>query len=275
MRLIRRVTHFWIVAAGWSICASAVAGEMNSLLDCSADPRLFNTHFARYGYLQFRSIVVERSGVRIWLPSATPNIGQTGLYSFFALAGDFEYSVAYELLDVAQPQGGYGATCGIAIESEIEGHSVAIARGISPGNGSCYTVTRGQPGEEGVKYDGKFCPSTAKTGRLVLQRANDETVCLAADGMQEPRELCRIPFNNRTVRKVRIFADAGGSKTAVDGRFTQIRLRADEIAGGVPKLQPPKDWKWWWIGGGCGLATVSLVALRQRRLRRWPWSESD
>jgi hypothetical protein len=109
---------------------------------------------------------------------------------------------------------------------------------------------------------------------MMLRRENADVVCLAADGPQgELQELSRVPFGPATIRQVRFFADNGGSHTTVDVRLTHLLIRAHEIAGGLPKYEPPQPWGWWWWAGGGCLAVVAAVLLTLRfRTGRWPWS---
>src|SRR4051812_5635044 len=112
--------------------AAARGGDPVAALDAGADVRLLDSHFARYGYVPARTVVRDTHGVRIRLPSGVPNIGQTGLYSYFSVAGDFEFSATYELIDLPAPRGGYGVSCGIAVDTQGPGGSVAVARGQPP-----------------------------------------------------------------------------------------------------------------------------------------------
>jgi hypothetical protein len=254
----------------------AAGGDPAAVLDCAADVRRLDSHFARYGYQPARSIVRDGRGVRIRLPAGVTNVGQTGLYSYFALAGDFEVSAAYELADLPPPQAGYGISCGIAVDTQGPGGSVAVARGQAPKQPPGYVVTRGLPGDGGTKYETTYYPSSAKAGRLALRREKAEVVCLVADAPgQEVRELCRVPSVAGTVRQVRLFADPGGSKAAVDARLTQVRVTAAEITGGVPAREARGGAGWWVTGLGCSAAAVALLAVRRRRRGQWPWSDGD
>jgi hypothetical protein len=267
------MTRSVAVSALLCAAAAATAGGPVTELDCGANTRLLDSHFARYGYLPTRSIIRDNAGIRIWLPTATPGVGQTGLYSYFAVAGDFEFSANYELLDLPPPQGGYGASVAIVVDSQGPGGSVTLARGQAPQQSPGYLVTRGLPGDVGPTYETNHYPSTAKAGRLVLRRAKAEVTCLVSDGpAAELRELCRLPFVPDTVRQVRLYGDAGGSRTAVDARLTRIKLTATEIAGGAPVFEPPQSHWLLWAGGGGVAAAGALLAVQKRR-RRWPWRD--
>lgn len=257
--------------------AAGVAAEFAAAIDCGADVRLFDSHFGRHGYQPTRNIARDEKGIRIYLPALNQGVPQTGLYSFFSVAGDFEVSTAYEIVDMAPPASGYGKSCGIAVETPGPQDVVSVTRGCMVGKGNGYVVTRGHRADGPMTYESTHYPTAAKTGRLFLRRENADVICLAEDGPQgERRELMRLPFTPATISKVRLFADTGDSHGSVDVRFTQLQVRAVEIAGGEVKYQPPQPWGWrWWTGlGGLGVVTLGLATLRVRK-GRWPWSRTD
>src|SRR5580700_3023856 len=98
-------------------------------LDTTVSPKAYDTHFARYGYSPGKAIVREPRGFRFQLPAREKGVGQTGVYSYFALAGDFEVSATFELIDAMPPLSGYGVTCGIAVDTEGPDGGVVLSRG--------------------------------------------------------------------------------------------------------------------------------------------------
>jgi hypothetical protein len=258
-----------VVLAG--VCAAPTgAGEMTAELDCVAKPRLLDTHFGRYGYAPTRSIKLEGPGVHFLLPADVKDMGQTGLYSYIGLLGDFEVAATFDWIEVAMPKGGYGVSCGIVVDTEGAGGSVALARGfqLGKGKGSGYLITRGKPGEGGIKYDSpELEPTKARSGRLVLRREQAEVICLVGDGDKEPlRELHRYEFTTGPIRKVRLCADTGGSPTAMDVRLGELRIRAEQITGGIPLREVEGGWVWWLTGlAVLVLAAVGYWLWRRRR----------
>lgn len=121
-----------VLFGGLCLVPPADAGELTAELDCAADPRLLNTHFAPYGHSPAKSVTRgNNGGVRIRLPAATRDVSQTGLYSYVVLAGDFEFSANYEWIDVTPPKGGYGVSCGIVVDVAYPNRtlmSVSLAR---------------------------------------------------------------------------------------------------------------------------------------------------
>jgi hypothetical protein len=252
------------------VCAALSAGEMKMELDTAANIRLFDTHFARYGLQPAKTITRDAKGVvRIRLPGDTKDVPQTGLYSYVVLAGDFEVSAAFDWTSVEAPRGGYGVSCGIAVDAGGGKEQLSLARGYLEDKGPGYLVTFGKPADaetNEMQWDTKHFPTKATLGRLVIRREKDELVCLAADGPKgEPRELHRQPFTTATVRQVRLFADAGGSPTAMDVRLSRLRVRAEEITGGFPTAEKPRQIPWWLIValGFAGVA-VALFLVRRR-----------
>jgi hypothetical protein len=236
-------------------------------LDFAGDFRLFDTHFARYGPGAAKSLGRESLGARFRLPAAAKK-DQVGWYSYFALAGDFEVAADYSWISVSSPTAGYGVTCGVAVDSQVTGESVSLARGHLMGKGGGYVVTVGRPGEGGTKYETTHYPTQTKNGRLAMRREQAELVCLAADGPKEPlRELTRVAFTEGTVRPVRLFADRGGSPTALDAWLGRLHVKAAEIAGGAPRTEAGDGIGWWPAAAAVPVVAAAGLLLARRRKR--------
>jgi hypothetical protein len=246
------------------------AGEMKSLLDCAEKPKLLKTRFDRYPSVT-KAIEFEPQGLHFFLSTDTRKPVQTGLASTFAVTGDFEISAAYEWTPVEVPKGGYGVSCGIAIDTDTR--TVALARGNFQGKGGGYVVTRAGIVDGKKKYDNDpVMPTQAKRGQLVLRREKKEVICLTADDAGELTERCRIPFTTESVRKVRFFADPGSAPTNLDARLSQIRIRAEEITHDIPLSEASN---WGWLLGATGfvlLAAITLVLVHRVWKGQWVWS---
>ena len=257
---------FWLMSAALSFASDPT---MRAELNVAAHPRLLDTHFSRYGPIAARNVSRDAKGVRIRLPATGRLASQSGLYSYFALAGDFEVTIDYDLISLPKPESGYGSAVGISLDAEnVEEGSLSFYRGIHPQQGPAYWVTRAKPGDNGTAYETKFYPSTARNGKLVFRREKDVIVCLAADSIRfEPHELVTIPFVPGAIRPVRIFADSGGAPTALDVRLTNFQIRAQEITGGIPEIGNSNfAYLGWIIVGVAGILGLSGL-LWQRRVR--------
>lgn len=228
------------------------------------------TTFGTYGYEPDQSVVAEADGLRLRLPAGVADVKQTGLYSHFALAGDCEVTIAYELLAVEPPQKGYGSGVGMAFDAGDEVGWATVQRVTKPGEGDGYVVQTvlAQPkGKKKEEY--RFLKTAATAGRIGLKRVKKDLVFLAAETPDgTPQEIAKLPFTERAVSAVRLFVDAGGSPTAVDVRLPEIAARAEEVAAGEPKIKRGvTSYRWLWFAApaaGVGLAAGVWWLFRQR-----------
>ncbi len=254
------------LAALAALAAAAAAAEMGAEVRVDREhPRALTTRFSTYGFQPRRSVVVEPEGFRLWLPGSDKPAAQTGVYSLFALAGDCEAALTYELLDLPVPEGGYGSSVGLALDGPDGGWRGDIQRIVRPGKESGYLLHTGQ-GTDEDKNQSRFVPGRAEKGRLGLRREGSELVFLTADSPDgELREIDRLPFTGETLRQVRVFADPGGSPTAVDVRVSRLTVRAEEITSGVAK-RDKREAGWWWLG--LLVPVAGLVVWWRWRVRR-------
>jgi hypothetical protein len=256
------------IAVCLGICAVARAQEEEKIkteLDAAANPRLLDTLFSRYGFEPLKTIQRKNQWVQIRLPGEVEGEkpDQTGLYSYFALAGDFTFEVQYFWGQIPVPQGGYGMSCGIALDTNGPAGMLQLARNFSDKKkGSGYVVVQGKPDETGkmdYKAVGVF-KTTAKNGKLALKREKGEIVCLASEDKGALKELCRVEFTEGTVRQIRLYADPGGSPTAMNAWIGHVKIHAQEITGGFPKMEK-RPWSLldWLILGGVFLVVVLIV----------------
>jgi hypothetical protein len=260
-------------AALLALAPAGTAGEMKAELKVDGtNPQALRTRFSTYGYHPRQSAFVEGDAVRIRLPEGVKGVGQTGVYSFFSLAGDCEVTLSYELINVPAPKGGYGTGVGLALDAGETVGRGSIQRVVREKEGNGYaldSVLMGSGGKAQQDED-RFVAVKAKKGRLGLRRVKKELIFLAADTPTgELQEIERLPFTDRTIQAVRFYADPGGSPTAVDVRIRQIEVHAEEIAGGVP-LRDQGGWSVWWLLLGPVAAGVGVLLLwlwRDRRLR--------
>jgi hypothetical protein len=244
------------------------AGEMKAemKLDAARVQRL-RSLFAVYGQRRPEAIYRENDGLRFWLSAASAETAQTGVYSYFALAGDCEVTASYELLDLPPPKSGYGVGVGLAFDAGGDSARGSIQRVHKVSAGSGYVVSTGRKGSGGKMHEEqRFVASAARQGRIGLRRLKGELVFLAADAPGGAlQEIARLPFTDRTIRVVRLFADPGGAASALDARLRQIEIRAEEITGGVPKVQP-RSWRSWWAAAFVPAGVLLGWLWRRRRL---------
>jgi hypothetical protein len=250
------------------------AGPLVKTLDCTADKgKLLDSEFARYPQKPLTIFRQEGApGARFWLVPDAKDSGQTTLYSKFVVAGDFEISMTYDGFEVEQPKTGYGVSFGIAVETENKdgtpGIRVQMARGSYQDRGDGYAVTVGtlktKIGERGIDYNEiKFEKDGSKSGKMALKRVRDKLLCMAGDADKSLDDLFKIgevKFTDATIKKLRIYADQGGSPTHIDVYVSDLLIRAEEITHQVAERDRPRSF--WWIVAAItfliagGIATV-------------------
>jgi hypothetical protein len=276
-----RPTPFLPLLVTFALLAAALtahAGPMKAVLDCSEQKgKLLDLHFTRYPQKPqtiFRQD--DLPGVRFWLPPEAKDIGQTMLYSKFVVAGNFEISMTYDGYSVEPPKSGYGVSVGIAVDTENAdgkpGIRVSLARGSFVGRGDGYAVTVGtlktKKGERGIDYkETNFETDRSKKGKIALKRVRDKLICLTGDPaapIDDLNEIAKIKFTDSTVKKVRIYADQGGSPTQLDVYVSDLLVRAEEITYQIPARDQP-GWFWWLIGGITFLIASVIATIVYRR----------
>jgi hypothetical protein len=220
-------------------------------LDLAANPKLLTTHFSRYGFQPLKTIHKDWGGVRIQLPETERKTEQTGIYSYFAMAGDFEVNAGFEIFELPEPGPGYGASVGIGVDTDPPDNiKLTLHRGNFPKRGNGFWVTIAKENGDKKEIDSQFFPGNGESGKLTLKREKDVVICLVADDYKkQEKELVRIPFTSRPIRVVRAFADNGGTPAELDARIVGIKLAADQLTGGIPEVEGT-DYGWliWPLG---------------------------
>ncbi len=232
--------------------AEETRAEMKTLLTLNKDtkPVLLRTKFNTYGTNPNRSLFLDQ-GYRLFLEAGEKAAEQTGLYSLFALAGNCEVTLTYQLFTLEPPRNGSGSGFGFCFETEDQAAEGSLMRIHTPKEGSGYLCrailgrgkAKAKPRDE--KY---FEPSEAMSGKMALRRIKKELVFLVADTPDgELKEIKRLPFTDVTIRPLRLYFDPGGSPTAIDVRVTEMEVKAEELAGGASQLAKPESARWPWL----------------------------
>lgn len=274
MMRLGRVTA---LAAVLFVFASSLgtAGEMKMEMKIDAtNPRAVKDRFYYYGYNPPKSIILETEGLRFLLPGGKEGKeqpGQTGVYSYFRMAGDCEVILTYQFLPNMQlPQKGYGSGVGLALDVGAGGKWRADMQRVNRvGGQSGYAMHSDDVAKK--KGEDRYTPATPEWGRLGLRRLKKEMYFLAGEENEELKEIDHLPFTEETIQVVRLFADPGGSPTWVDARVLRVEIRAEEITGGVAQRDDPISPLWWLlllipVAGICTGFGLMFWRFRWRRI---------
>jgi hypothetical protein len=250
---MKRLLSLAALATAFCVLVSAqgTAGDMKMELKIDgSNPRVLQNKFGTYGYRKQQVLWQEIDGIRFVLPEAE-GTAQSGIYSYFALAGDCEVVLTYELLKVPPPTKGYGCGLGIAFDIGEGGRGGrgdlqrVLRKGKNDNNGVKLHSHVSEKGKPKLEQPDVFAQNDSKKGLICLRRVGKELIGLMADGESDPlQEIGRLPFTDETIRAVRLFADPGGSPTVVDVRLRRIEMRAEQITGGVAEKDVVS---YWWV----------------------------
>jgi hypothetical protein len=263
-RFFRTVGFLFLVVSSTTLAQSPRGPEE---IDIVKSPRLYGTHFGRYGKTPSKVIRFNQQFVRFLFPNGEKELDQHGLYSYFSLAGDFEIEVEFELTALKAPSEGYGPSIGIALETVTALGDVTWSRGLTGDKPplSGWILTRSIPQENERKYESQFFPSNAKQGKLGFKRERDDLIFLASEKKNEPlQEIGRLPFTREKITKMRFVADRGGDANFFDNQIGKLKVRAAEITGGLPQEELGDGPNWFRIA-----CLVTLIGGAWFFIKRW------
>ncbi len=214
--------------------------------------------FMKVGRDWDRLVRAEAGGLRITLPAGPMAWPQTGITPRFPVSGDFDIIVSYEILDLERPKNDRGAGVMLwVLTKDNQGAAITRSHRIQEGNVHSLDLTFKEGGE--LRHDERFVSTSARSGKLRLQRSGDTLLYLAAEGADgDFSELRQEPFSSADLRAVLIAVDPGGSPTALDVLIPDVRFRTEE-------RQSRRGWSWLAVFGSA--AAVGAVRWWKRRRR--------
>ncbi len=167
-------------------------------------------------------------GVRITLPAGKKHPG-AGLMTKTAIRGDFEVTLAYEILQVDRPKTGYGA--GVSLYAAIDQnnhHAISLARRVAPDGKAQFVSNRMLPTPPRDWVRSK--PSAGSTGKLRIRRSG----AVVQFFYQEDPEadfilLNEVEYSAADLRLIQVGANGGNSDAGVDVRLLDFTLTAEAL----------------------------------------------
>jgi hypothetical protein len=180
------------------------------------------------------------AGARVFLSGDNP-WARGALATTFEVQGDFEITVSYEIDHADRPLTGYGN--GVYLYAALDpstDDAVSLARRILPNGRTVFVSNRMRPINGRKDHNVKAVPSTATTGKLRLVRSGSKVRCLAAEG-DDPEfvQVDEVEFGTDEVRIVQWGGNTGGGNNALDARFLDITIRAEQLPGYEQAEEPP------------------------------------
>ena len=189
--------------------------------------------FKVQNYENQANLTAEKEGLRITLPAERQRTDRVGLKLPMNLAGDFEVTVGFEILHVAQPiKGNNGVELNMILAREGAGESVSFERNKRPNGDDVLLSAHQTTSPEGkAQWKTKQQPSTMTSGQLRMIRTGGEVTYWAAEGNSNNfRKVDISQYSTVAINTIFLAAYPGFSQNAVDVRLKELRVRQTAIA---------------------------------------------
>ena len=173
-------------------------------------------------------------GLRITMPLGHEGRrDNVGVKSFFGVKGDFEITLRFEIFHEPDPRdieiSGTGLNLRVDLDGPAGNETTSLGRSVRPEAGSVFFAYQWVPTRKDKAFFRPF-PTKAKKGQLRLIRTGKVLAFYAAEEASEQLVfLCELPFGDTDLKRVCIFGATGGSKTSLDVRVTDFRIRAESF----------------------------------------------
>ncbi len=187
-------------------------------------------------------------------PPRQGKLATTGVAAKFQIKGDFEITASYEILKAEQPTEGYGVGGSIYVAIDPDaGDAISLARRIGLKGKTNFLSDRMTPipGQGRLNHFTRPMAPKAPTGKLRIQRVGSAVRFLAAEAdsaefvpIVQDRKANRIEteFGPADIRHFQIDGDAGNSEAALDMRWLDLTVEAEELPGLIAAKQSIPGW---------------------------------
>jgi hypothetical protein len=196
---------------------------------------------ALFGQEASRFVKTEADGLRLTLPRDRKEFAPVGLSMPLSVQGDFEITVAFEILQADEPaQSSYGVGVLMSVNEAARVGRLIRANGKQVVTWDRWATVAGKR-----QFLTGALPSPAKAGKLRLKRTGTILQFLwspesAGDSFEEIHQ-CDFGLDDITLLRLELSADTGGRHGALDVRFRDLHIRTE--AGETP---------WWLVPAAAG-----------------------
>jgi hypothetical protein len=218
----------------------------------------------------------DGQGLRLALLPDRSDCSSVGVETRFHVRGDFEITLAYEVLAVDQeaPADGAGVSLWLKFGSPNAG-GASVTR-LRKGTKEVFGASRIVLGRDGKDhYQTKNVPANSRRGKLRLVRTGPTLRYLVVEEGSEFQEIHTAEVGTEDVTKLRAVATSGGKPATADVRLLAWSIQGDSLPN-PPAIRPRagNGWGWlvWTVGVvlilGLGSATAYYFIPGLRRLPR-------
>jgi RNA polymerase sigma factor (sigma-70 family) len=189
--------------------------------------------FELFGPNADECVKFEPAGLRIVLPIGHPgNRLSTGVASRFAVKGDFEITLRYEILKEPAPsQAGQGIGLLLGVDlNTLTYNRATLTRGLRDRQQFISWFQLSHEGSDKPYRDElRVFPSAGMAARLRLVRTGAVLAHYVAEGTDDFMLLRHHPFGTEDVRTIRLGGQTGGPQASLDARLIDVHVRADSL----------------------------------------------
>jgi hypothetical protein len=192
-----------------------------------------NESFRANGPNAAKRLKSETEGLRMTLPAEKDvALGAAGVATQFKLKGDFEITVAYEILRADPPPEGWGAGFEVFLMTDtVTKEAIAFDRRMRPDGRDVYSCSRNTTNTQGNRdfTRKKDMPAKGKSGQIRITRLGSKTaISVQEEAGKGFRVVYRLDLGPEDLAMLRLAANPGGVATAVDLRVHDLRVRCSD-----------------------------------------------
>jgi serine/threonine protein kinase/DNA-directed RNA polymerase subunit RPC12/RpoP len=183
-----------------------------------------------------KRIKFEPEGLRITLPADRKSSTAIGVAPLFGVQGDFEITLAYEILRTDKPKASGGAGAGLEVYLTTDTptrEALGFDRRIRPNGLDMYSAARMTTNKQDKRdfisgLNLKEIPAVGKSGQLRITRIGANAVLSITEPMSKDfRILYSVPLGSEDLTLLRLAANPGAPGTFVDLRLHDFRVRSE------------------------------------------------
>ena len=179
-------------------------------------------------------LAASDEGLRIQIPGGSAG-DELGIAPRFTIGGDFEITAAYRIVDVPEPDGGYGVGPGVYLMLASEENlaaSLSRVRRIEEGEVYSAHAARDVPEGSGSRrqHSVQLEPADAEWGRLRIERNGDVIRYLVAEGdAVDFRPIREAELGPGDVTLARLALVRNGATMPAEILWTDFSVRAERL----------------------------------------------
>ncbi len=178
----------------------------------------------------------EPEGLRITLPVEQEKPGPVGVKTRFQISGDFDITIAYEIIHADQPKSDWGVGFEIHLMTNTATKEAAsFFRAVQVSGNDVYLGVRRRTNNTGARENvpGVWfdpIPAISKSGKMRITRKVSQVVFSVAEGANiEFGEFYRFDLGTEDITTLQMNANPSNGLNAVDLRVIDLRIRADKL----------------------------------------------